>query len=163
MTLLFDFMETCGSQQTGRFLKRLEYQNTLPAYWETCVQLKKKQWEPDMEQWTDAKLGKEYIKGILSSSLFNLYVGYIMRIVGLDESQICRWYRPNGRNQRGTEEPLYEGERREWKSWLKTPHSKNEDHGIHSHHFMANRWENNRNSDRLYFPGLWRWLLQPWN
>ena len=27
----------------------------------------------------------------------------------------------------------------EWKSWLKTQHSKNEDHGIRSHHFMANR------------------------
>ena len=29
----------------------------------------------------------------------------------------------------------------EWKSWLKTEHSKNQDHGIWSHHFMANRWE----------------------
>ena len=27
----------------------------------------------------------------------------------------------------------------EWKSWLKTQHSENEDHGIQSHHFMANR------------------------
>ena len=27
------------------------------------------------------------------------------------------------------------------KSWFKTQHSKNEDHGIWSHHFMANRWE----------------------
>ena len=27
------------------------------------------------------------------------------------------------------------------KVWLKTQHSKNEDHGIWSHHFMANRWE----------------------
>ena len=26
--------------------------------------------------------------------------------------------------------------------------------GIWSHHFMANRWENNGNSDRLYFGGL---------
>ena len=26
------------------------------------------------------------------------------------------------------------------KAWLKTQHSKNEDHGIWSHHFMANRW-----------------------
>ena len=26
------------------------------------------------------------------------------------------------------------------KSWLETQHSKNEDHGIRSHHFMANRW-----------------------
>ena len=30
---------------------------------------------------------------------------------------------------------------------------KNEDHGIWSHHFMANRWGNNRNSERLYFWG----------
>ena len=29
---------------------------------------------------------------------------------------------------------------REWKSWLKNQHLKNEDHGIQSHHFMANRW-----------------------
>ena len=61
-----------------------------------------------------------------------------MRIVGLDESQICRWYHPNGRKQRGTKEPLDEGQRGEWKSWLKTQHSENEDHGIRSHHFMAN-------------------------
>ena len=25
------------------------------------------------------------------------------------------------------------------------------DHGIRSHHFMANRWGNNGNSDRLFF------------
>ena len=31
---------------------------------------------------------------------------------------------------------------------------KNEDHGIQSHPFMANRWGNNGNSDRLYFLGL---------
>ena len=31
---------------------------------------------------------------------------------------------------------------------------KNKDHGIHFHHFMANRWGNNGNSDRLYFLGL---------
>ena len=29
---------------------------------------------------------------------------------------------------------------------LKTQHSKNEDHGIWSHHFMANRWGNSGNS-----------------
>ena len=32
-----------------------------------------------------------------------------------------------------------EDERREWKIWLKTQHSKNEDNGIQSHHFMADR------------------------
>ena len=35
-------------------------------------------------------------------------------------------------------DPLYESERREWKSWLKAKHSENEDHGIRCHHFMAN-------------------------
>ena len=39
-------------------------------------------------------------------------------------------------------------------SWLKIQHSENEDHGIRSHHFMANRWGNNGNSDRLYLGGL---------
>ena len=40
------------------------------------------------------------------------------------------------------------------------------DHGIQSHHFMANRWGNSRNSDRLYLGGLQnhcRWWLKPWN
>ena len=36
---------------------------------------------------------------------------------------------------------------------LKAQHSENEDHGIRSHHFMANRWGNNGNSERLYFGG----------
>ena len=40
------------------------------------------------------------------------------------------------------------------KSLLKTQRSKNQDHGIQSHHFMTNRWGNNGNSDRLYFLGL---------
>ena len=35
---------------------------------------------------------------------------------------------------------------------LKTQHSK-KDHDIQSHHFIANRWRNSENSDRLYFGG----------
>ena len=34
---------------------------------------------------------------------------------------------------------------------LKFQHSENEDHGIWYHHFMANRWGNSGNSDRLFF------------
>ena len=34
-----------------------------------------------------------------------------------------------------------------------TQQSEDEDHGIWSHHFMANRWGNNGKSDRLYFLG----------
>ena len=41
----------------------------------------------------------------------------------------------------------------ESESWLKAQHSENEDHGIWSHHFMANRWGNRGNSVRLYFLG----------
>ena len=40
------------------------------------------------------------------------------------------------------------------KSWLKTQHSENEDHGIWSHHFMANRWGNSGNSDRFILLGF---------
>ena len=69
------------------------------------------------------------------------------------QPQICRRYHSNCRKWRGTKELLDEYERGEWKSWLKTQNSKNEDHGIWSHHFMANRWGNSENSDRLYFWG----------
>ena len=34
----------------------------------------------------------------------------------------------------------------ESESWLKAQHSENEDHGIRSHHFLANRWGNSGNS-----------------
>ena len=37
---------------------------------------------------------------------------------------------------------------------LKLNIQKNEDHGIWSHHFMAIRWGNSGNSDRLYFGWL---------
>ena len=39
----------------GKFLKRWEYQITLPAYWEICMQVKKQQLELDMEQQTGSK------------------------------------------------------------------------------------------------------------
>ena len=36
------------------------------------------------------------------------------------------------------------------KKLLEAQHSENEDHGIWSHHFMANRWGNSGNSERLF-------------
>ena len=36
-----------GSQQTVEFLNIWEYPTTLAASWETCMQLKKQQLEPD--------------------------------------------------------------------------------------------------------------------
>jgi len=40
------------------------------------------------------------------------------------------------------------------KTGLKFSIQKNEDHDFESHHFMANRWGNSGNSNRLYFLGL---------
>ena len=108
---------------------------------------------------------------------FNLYADYIMRNAGLDEAQagnkIAGRYINNLRYADDTtlmaeskeelKSLLMKVKRREWKSWLKTQHSK---HGIWSHDFMANRWGNNGNSERLYFLVLQnhcRWWLQPWN
>ena len=39
------------------------------------------------------------------------------------------------------------------KAGLKLNIQKTRDHGIWSHHFMANRWGNSENSERLYFGG----------
>ena len=39
----------------GKFWKRWEYQITLPATWEICMQVKKQQLEMDMEQQTGSK------------------------------------------------------------------------------------------------------------
>ena len=57
---------------------------------------------------------------------------------------------PLCRKWRRTKKPLDESERGEWKSWLKAQHSENKDHGIWSHHFMANRWGNSGTSVRLF-------------
>jgi len=51
-----------GSQQTGKFLKRWEYQTTLSVSWETCIGIKKRHLELDIEQLAGSKLGKEYVK-----------------------------------------------------------------------------------------------------
>ena len=66
----FDFMD----QNCGKFFKRWEYQNTLPAYWETCMQVKKQQLELDMEQCTGSELRKEYIKAVYCHPAYLIYM-----------------------------------------------------------------------------------------
>ena len=39
----------------GKFFKRQEYQPSLPASWEICMQVRKQQLELDMEQQTGSK------------------------------------------------------------------------------------------------------------
>ena len=58
----------------GKFLKRWEYKTTWPASWEICIQVKKQQLEPDMEQQTGSKLGKEYVKAVFCHPAYLTYV-----------------------------------------------------------------------------------------
>ena len=97
------------------------------------------------------QIGKGVCQGcILSPCLFNLYAEYIMQNATLDEAQAG--IKIAGRNinnlryaddttlmaesKEETKEPFDEGEREEWKSWLKTQRSKNENHDIQSHHLL---------------------------
>ena len=115
---------------------------------------------------TGSKLGKECIKAVYRHLIYLTYMqstscetlGWMKHKV---ESRLqgetsitsdIQMTPPFGRKWRGTKEPLDEGERREWKNWLKTQHSKNKDHGIWSHLFKVNRWGTMK-SDRLYFGG----------
>ena len=73
-------------KQTGKFFKRWEYQTILPVSWETCMQDKKQQLKPDMEQRTGSKLEKEHDKGVYCHLVY-LYAEYIMLNARLDDSQ----------------------------------------------------------------------------
>ena len=58
----------------GKFSKRWEYQTTLAASWETCIQVKQQQLEVDKEQWTGSKLRKEYVKAIYCHPAYLTYM-----------------------------------------------------------------------------------------
>ena len=53
----------------GKFFKKWEYQTTLPASWEICMQIKKQQLELDMKLQTGSKSGKEYSKAVIVTLL----------------------------------------------------------------------------------------------
>ena len=129
----------CGSQQTGKFWKRWEYQTNAPASWEICMKVRKQQLELDMQQQTGSKLGKEYVKAVYCHPAYLTYMhrtswemlGWMKhklewRLPGeisiTSDMQMTPHY---GRKQRRTKEPLDESERGEWKSWLKAQHSEN--------------------------------------
>ena len=52
------------SNKLWKFLKEMGLPDHLPASCETCMQIKKQQLEPYIEQQTGSKLGKEYIKTV---------------------------------------------------------------------------------------------------
>ena len=54
----------------------------------SCVQHRKPQLEPDMEQRTGSRLGREYIKAVYCDPAYsNFYTEYIMQNARLDEAQ----------------------------------------------------------------------------
>ena len=109
----------------------------------------------------------EYVKAVYCHPVYLTYMqstyAEYMRNTGLEEAQAgIKIARRNISNLRYADDNTLMAENEEElrsllmkvkeeseKSWLKIQHSKNEDHGIWSHHFMANRWGNNGNSDRL--------------
>ena len=103
----------CGSQQTGKFLKRWVYQTTLLASWETFMQDKKQQLELDMKQPTGSKLRKEYVKAVYC------YPDYLTCMQSTSWETLD-WMKHKLESRLLGEEPLDESERGDWKSWLKT-------------------------------------------
>ena len=58
----------------GKFLKRWEYQTTLPASWEICIPAKKQQLELNREQQTGSKSRKEYVKAVYCHPAYLAYM-----------------------------------------------------------------------------------------
>ena len=74
-TLQADFLSCEPPTNSGKFLKSWEYHN-LPACWETYMQDKKQQLEPDMEQQIGSKLVKKYVKAVYCHPAYLTYIQY---------------------------------------------------------------------------------------
>ena len=127
------------TRKCGKFLKRWEYQATWPASFEICMQVKKQQLEPDMEQQTGSKSGKEYIKAVYCHPAYLTFMQSTScempdwmkqklesRLLGeISITLDMQMTPPFWQKWRRTKEPLDESERGEWKTWFKTQHSEN--------------------------------------
>ena len=104
------------------------------------MQVRKQQLELDMEQQTDSKLRKEYVKAVYCHpTFFNLYAEYIMRNAGLDEAEAgikTAWRNINNRryaddttlmaeSEEGLKSLLMKVKEESGKIWLKAQHSEN--------------------------------------
>ena len=81
-------LTVCITTNCGKLLKGWEYQTTLPASWETCMQFQEATVRTRHGTTGWFQIGKEDVKAVyLSPCLFILYAEYIMQNAGLDESQ----------------------------------------------------------------------------
>ena len=163
----------------GKFLKRWEYQTTLSASWETCMRVKKQQLEPDLEQQTGSKLGKEYVKAIYCHPAYLTYMQstwYEMpswmkhklksRLPGeISITSDLQMTPPSWQKER-TKESLDESERGEWKSWVLLKLNIQKTKIVASGSITS--WEIDGETVRNFFfffllQNHCRWWLQPWN
>ena len=135
------------------------------------MKVKKQQLEPHMEQQTGSKL--------LSPCLLNLYAENIMWNAWLDEAQVgINIAKTNINNFRYADNTILMAQGKEkLRNLLMKVNEESEKVGLEINIqktkimavwlniFMANRWGNNGNSDRLYVLGLqnhFRGWQQPW-
>ena len=132
------------------------------------MQVKKQELEPDIEQWTGTKFGKEYHKAVCCHLAYLTYMqSTSCKNARLDEAQAG--IKIAGRNinnlRYADDTTLMVESEEELKSFLMKVKEEIEKVGLKStfrklrswhpsHHFTENRWGNNGNSDRLYFLGL---------
>ena len=101
------------------------------------MQVKTQQLERDMEQQTDCKSGKEYVKAvhILSPWLFNLHTEYIKRNAGLEEAQAgTKTAGRNINNLRYVDDTTLMAESEEVKSLLMKVKEESEKVGLKTQH-----------------------------
>ena len=168
----------CGSQQTVENSQSQEYQTTLPASWETYMQVRKQQLELDMEQQAGSKYEKEYVKAVYCHSAYLTYMQSTSWEM-LDwekhklESMIAGGNINNLRYADDT--TLMTESEEELKSLLMKVKEESEKVGlkfnIQKMNVMASgpitSWEiDGETVSDFYFSGLqdhYRWWLQPWN
>ena len=133
------------------------------------MQVKKEQFELNMEQWTGAKLGKEYLKAVYCHPAYLTYMQSIScKMPGwVNSKQESILPGKNINNLRQADETILMAESEEElksllmrvkeeseKVGLKLNIQKTKDHGIWFHHFMANRRGKSGNTDRFDLLGL---------
>ena len=128
------------------------------------MQVKEEQLEVDMKQQTGSRSGKEYIKAVYCHPA---YLTYMKRNAGLDEHKVesrllgeisitsdIQMTPPLWQKVKKLKSLLMKLKEESEKVGLRLSIQKTKDHGIWSHHFMANRWRNSGNSVRFYCSGL---------
>ena len=152
----------------GKFFKR-RISDHPTCFLRNLFAAQKQQLEPDMEQQTGSKSGKEYVKAVYCHPAYLTYLQSTSwemlswrklesRLLG----EIHRWHYPYGRKRRRIKEPLDESERGKWNIWLNLP--------IQKMKIMAfgpiTSWQIDGEtvSDFIFWvQNHCKWWLHPWN